>query len=238
MSDDAGKGGDVGGAAGDVAAQLATALEQIGTLKGGMDTLKTASEGLERKLDEADRELLSDDYLNFKVAKTKGKGDGGDGGDGGKTTLDVNNLDGASNAELVAFIKNDYDGNMKNAVKELSGKISATDTALGAALAQIDVSLCQIRHPDFEENKDAIYKVAKINPSWGAEKCYSQWMMEAKVAADAKTQEDVKKAEEDRKILTEKGGGAPGSSTQEKELTETEAANLAYDGAFGNQEKA
>ena len=210
--------------------QLSDLTKSAETLKSEMENLKGAKEDLERKLDDADRELLGEDYLTFKEKAAKGTA-GEEGKDG---ELD---LERASNAEIVAHLEAKHKGNLDKALKDIGGKISETDKRMSLAFAQIDVTLTAMRHPDFEEHKDAIYKVAKENPSWGAEKCYGQWKMESeKTTSEAKKAED-KKAEEERKTLTEKGGGVPSSTTQEKELTKEEAADLAYRKAFGTSEK-
>jgi hypothetical protein len=213
-------------------AELKAAQDEMSKIKGEMDTLKTAKDGLERKLDDADTELLSEAYLKFKDEAGRGKPAGG------KGVGDEIDLDRASNAEVVAHIAEKYKADLEAASKELGGRLDKTEERIGLAFAQIDVALTAMKHQDFEANKDAIYKVSKDNPTWGAEKCYGQWKMESDKATKEKADAAAKKAEEDRKALTEKGEGVPGSTTQEKELSKEEAASAAYDKAFGTSEKA
>lgn len=241
FADGDGSGGGDGGnnAGGDVQQQLADALVKVGAAEAETKSLKDAKVDLERKLDDADKELLSDDYLNFKEGKGKaGAGDKGDdkgGGNAGDENFDINN---ASNAELATFIGKKGKGDLDAAVKELSSRMQKADDRVGLALAQVDISLTAMRHPDgdgngWTENFDAIKVVAKANPNWSAEKCYKQFKLEKSNATKVAAEAAEKKAEEDRKVLTEKGDGVPGSATQTKDLTKDEAADLAYRKAFG-----
>lgn len=236
-------GGEGEGAGSEVQQQLTDAQAKLATAETDNKTLKDAKVDLERKLDDADKELLSEDYLTYKEGKGKGKGKD-NGGEGSEGAADANfDLNNASNAELASFIKKGSKGDLDAAVKELSGRLEKSDERVGLALAQVDISLTAMRHPDgdpkkpgFNENFDAIKKIAKANPEWGAEKCYQQFKLEKTGTDKAKADADEKKAEDDRKTLTEKGEGVPAGATQDKELTKEEAADLAYRKAFGNKE--
>ena len=233
--------GDGKGAGGDTQQQLSDAQKNLGTAQAETKSLKEAKEGLERKLDDADKELLSEDYLNFKEGKGKSKPSKGEGSEGAAAGDENFDIDNASNAELAAFIGKKTKGDMDDAVKELASRIEKADNRVGLALAQVDISITGMRHPDgdglgFSENFDAIKKIAKGNPEWGAEKCYQQFKMEKKHVDLEKKDADEKKAEEDRKSITEKGEGVPGSAAQPKDLSKEDAAELAYRKAFGTKE--
>lgn len=234
-----GKGGS------EVQQQLTDAQTKLATAETDKKTLEDAKVDLERKLDDADKELLSEDYLTYKEGKGKGRaGDrSGAGGEGGEGAADANfDINNASNAELAAFIKKGSKGDLDAVVKELSGRLEKSDERVGLALAQVDISLTAMRHPDnaeklgFNENFDAIKVIAKANPEWGAEKCYQQFKLEKTGSDKEKADADKKKVEDDLKSDTEKGEGVPGSTTQGKELTKEEAADVAYRKAFGNSE--
>ena len=212
--------------------QLDTLTKSGEELKRELDNLKTAKEGLERKLDDADKELLSESYLDFKAGKSKGKAEDEDdsGGDF--------DFDRASGKEIAAHLSGKSSKELKQAIEGISDRIAKSEEAMGRAFAQVDVNITALTNPDFTPNKDAIYKIAKSNPTWGAEKCLKQWRMENKTAIDAKAKADEEKAKEDAKALAEKGEGVPIAGAQEKELSKEEAANAAYDKAFGNSEKA
>ena len=217
---------------------LNEAKTELGTLKGTMEglnkdvgNLKAAKDGLERKLDDADKELLSENYLDYK--SKKGKSTVPEGG-GGEDSFDY---DRASGKEVAAHLEGKSKAQLEAAIKGIATQIEETEAKMGKAFAQIDVTLASIRHADFEPNKDAIYAIAKANQSWGAEKCYSQWKLESKAADDKKKSDADEKVKEDAKVLTEKGGGVIESLTQKKELTGEEAASAAYDQSFGNSEK-
>jgi hypothetical protein len=235
--------GDGNGAGGEVQQQLADAQKALGAAQAETKSLKDAKGDLERKLDDADKELLGEDYLNFKEGKGKGKG-AGDEGKGGEGSADDKNFDinNATNAELATFIGKQGKGDLDVAVKELSSRMTKADERVGLALAQVDISLTAMRHPDggkepgFSENFNTIKGIAKANPTWPAEKCYQQFKMEKAHTDKEKSDADEKKAEEERRGATEKGEGMAGSATAGKQLTKEEAASLAYKQAFGNRQ--
>jgi len=229
--------GDGKGAAGDVQQQLTTLQEQMKTQGVEMETLKGAKVDLEQRIDEADKELLSDEYLDFKENKGKGKAAPAE-GEGAAGEID---LDRASNREIATFIEKKYKGDMDLAVKDLKGQLDLTKQQIGMMAAQFDVALTTMRHgggdgkPSFAENQKAIFEIAKTNPKWNAEQCYQQFILQQKAADDEKSDADKKKAEEEEKAATERAG-VPGSIVTDKELSKEDAAALAYKKAFGNKE--
>jgi hypothetical protein len=231
-----GNGGDGEGAAGDVQQQLTDLQTKLAALEGESKTLKDAKVDLEQRLDEADKELLSDEYLDFKEKRGKAPADRGAAGDG--MELD---LDRASNREIVDFIEKKYKGDVDAAVKDIKKENDLTRQQIGMMAAQIDVAIASLKHdgrdgkPGFEANQKAIFEIAKANPKWSAEQCYSQFLLQSKADADDKAEAARKKAEEEEKAATERAG-VPGSTVQGKQLTKEEAAELAYRKAFGNKE--
>ena len=227
-----GNGGDGKGAAGDAQQQLADAQRQIGELGEKIKTLEGAKTDLEQRLDEADKELLGEDYLAFKEGK--GKSDA----DAGAEEID---LDRASNREIANFIEKKYKGDIEAAIKDIKTEIGSTKQSIGMIAAQFDVALTTLRHdgkdgkPSFAENQKAIFEIAKKNPKWGAEECYQQFVLQAKAEADEKAAAEKKKAEEEEKVITEKAG-VPSSVVSEKEIDKEQAADIAYKKAFGNAE--
>jgi hypothetical protein len=228
--------GEGKGAAGEVQQQLLTMQAKITALEGETKTLKDAKVDLEQRLDEADKELLSDDYLDFK--EKKGKGTAATATTGAAGTLD---LDRASNREIADFIEKKYKGDIDAAVKDIKGQLDLSRQQIGLMAAQFDVALTALRHnggdgkPTFEANQKAIFEIAKANPKWGAEQCYQQFVLQAKAEEDEKSKEEKKKAEEEEKAATERAG-VPGSVVQGKQLSKEEAASIAYKKAFGNKE--
>lgn len=210
--------------------QLDTLTKSVDGFKGDIDNLKTAKVDLERKLDDADKELLSESYLDFKSGKGKPKPDSEDDGDF--------DYDRASGKEIAAHLKNASSKELKDAIDSIGDRIGKTEQQMGKAFAQLDVTITALTNTDFNPNKDAIYKIAKTNPTWGAERCLKQWRMENKTAIDAKVVEDKKKEEDDAKALAEKGEGVPLSGAQDKQLSKEDAASVAYDKAFGNEKGA
>ena len=213
----------------DAKTQVGELTKSFDGLKEETDNLKTAKVDLERKLDDADKELLSENYLDFKSGKGKPK-PASDGGDF--------DFDRASGKEIAEHLGTKAKSDLELALKGVNDRIGKTEEQMGKAFAQLDVTLTALRHSDFDANKDAIYKVAKSNPTWGAEQCYKQWQMENKAASEKEAADAKVKADADAKALAEKGEGVPGSGTQQKELSPEAAADAAYTKAFGNSEKA
>jgi hypothetical protein len=231
--EDEGQGGEGKGADGEVAQQLADLQAKLAATEQDMKSLKDAKVDLEQRLDDADKELLSDEFLDFK--EKKGKAPSHRAGD---EELD---LDRASNKEITTFIEKKYKGDIDSAVKDIKGQLDLTKQQLGMMAAQFDVALAEMRHdgkdgkPSFSENQKAIFEIAKANPKWGAEACYRQFVLHSKVDADEKAEVTRKKAEEEDRAATERAG-VPGSVVQGKQLSKEDAATLAYKKAFGNKE--
>lgn len=225
-------GGEDKGAAGEVQQQLADALQELGASKEANKTLGDAKTDLEQRLDDADKELLGEDYLSFKEGKSKPATGAGSG------DLD---LDRASNREIVDFIGTKHKGDLEAAVKDIKSSIDSNKQTIGMIAAQFDVALTTLKHnggdgkPSFAENEKAIFEVAKANPKWSAEECYKQFVLQSKTAADEKTAAEKKKAEEDEKAITERAG-VPESTVTDKEVTTEQAGEIAYKKAFGNKE--
>lgn len=237
-----GNGNDGNNAASEVQQQLTDAQAKLATAEGENKSLKDAKGDLEHKLDEADKELLSEDYLNFKDGNAKeGKGGAAASDGDGEGTRDSLDLERASNREVVEFINKKYKGDIQVAVKDITSRLDKGDERIALTFAQIDVTLTALRHgggdgkPSFNDNEKAIYAIAKTNPKWGAEKCYQQFLLESKASEDEKKAAAIKKADEDQKALTEKRG-VPGSTVQDKQLSPEEAAEAGYKEAFGNKE--
>lgn len=205
-------------------------------LKNEMETLKVAKVDLERKLDEADSELLGDEYLNFKNAKVQKKVGNGDGDDGTKQSDGTEfDFDRASNKELASRLMGDSEKVFGGMMKKVEDRMNTAEERMGRAFAQIDVTIASMRHSDFEDNRKGIFEVAKKNPSWGAEQCYKQFRLEKHQSDTDKIEEDKEREVKERQLLTEKGGGMPAGTTQHKELSPEEAGELAYEKAFGNE---
>ena len=230
-----GNGGEGKGAAGDVQQQLSTLQSQLAEAQGKLKGLEDAKVDLEQRLEEADKELLSDDFLSYKEDKSKGKSPAKEEGE-----LEID-LDRASNRELVQFVEKKYKGDVDAAVKDIRKELDLSKRQIGMIAAQFDVALASIRHngadgkPSFESAKKQVFEIAKANPTWDAEKCYQQFLLENKATLEKEEAEKKKKAEEEEKAATERAG-VPGSSVTEKQLSKDEAAEIAYRKAFGNKE--
>lgn len=218
-------------AASDVQQQLSQLQDRMKELEEENTSIKEAKSTLEQRLKEADDELLSDEYLSFKEGKGKPKA----------TTGDELDLDRASNREVVDFLEKKYKGDMDVAVKALKKELDLSRQQIGMMTAQFDIALTSIRHdgrdgkPAFDENKKQIFEIAKANPTWGAEKCYQQFILQSEADAKAKELAAKKKADEEAKAATERVG-MPDTVVQDKQLSADEAAELAYRKAFGNKE--
>ena len=235
MPDGGGNGGD-GSGSGDVEqlqAQLAAA-----TAKAVAAEAKVKELG--GKVGEAERELLSPEYLEFLDSRSTsgGKKPSDEGGKkGGEGDVD---LEGMSKKELVEYIL----GLSRKELTSLKGELEERDTKrskeLGLAFAQIDMALAFRDHPEFAKNfdahKEAFYAKAKENPKWGASRVIKEVERdvedEAKAAAKLKEEE----TEKERKALTERES-SPTDAHKRKQLSDQEAGELAYEKAFGTKTK-
>jgi len=225
------------GAAGDVQQQLADMQTKLTALESDNQTLKDTKDDLTKRLDNAEGELISDDYLNFK------ENAGNRTPSENKPTGDVHgfDFDRASNKELVDFIQTQYNNDTAAAVKDIKKELDISKQRIGLISAQFDVALAEMRHPGtdgkpgFKQNEKAIYAIAKANPSWKAEQCYKQFVLTAKADADTKVAEEKARKEEEARTATEKPG-MPSSTSKGKNMSKEEAATSAYDAAFGTKE--
>jgi hypothetical protein len=233
-----GGGEGKGGAAGDVQQQLSALTAKLAAAELEGKSLKDAKADLEQRLDEADKELLSDDFLDWKESKAKGGGKSG--GEKGGTSGEGIDLDRASNREIVDFIEKKYKGDVDAAVSAIKKEQDLTRQQIGLLTAQFDVALTSLRHdgrdgkPSWKSSEKEIFEVAKANPKWDAERCYQQFLLQSKAAADEREKAEREKAEEEEKAATERAG-VPSSITQGKQLTKEEAAEIAYRKAFGTK---
>jgi len=239
-SEDLQNGGGTGGA-GDAAQQLADAQAELGKLKGQLSELEGAKENLERQLGDANKELLGEDYLNYleNKGKTPPQASGSEEGSGLEIGQD---FDRASNTEVAKFLVGHMDGKLKGAMEKLGKNQKALDDKIGLAFARLDVAMTASKYdgsdggPSWAENEKEIFKIAKANPSWGAEQCYKQFKLENSARLKEKEDADRRKAEEEEELITEKGG-VPGSTVQDKDMDKEDAAKLAYRKAFGNKKQ-
>ena len=228
--------GEGKGAASDVQQQLADIQARMTVMEGENKTLKDAKVDLEQRLDEADKELLSDAYLDFKDkgGKSPAKGEN-------KGVADDIDLDRASNREIVEFIERKYKGDVDAAVKDIRKELDLSKQQMGLVVAQVDVALTATRHnggdgkPSWKDNQKAIFDIAKANPSWNAERCYNQFLLQSKADADDKAAADKERAEAEDKAATEKATGVPSSAAKGKRMDADTAGDIAYRKAFGSE---
>jgi len=222
--------GDVNGdkgAGSEDATQLKASLE---TLQGQVKELGGAREALERKLEDADRELLSEEYLQFLESK---KGKGRETAPASDEGVDFETM---SPKQIIEYVRKEYSIKSGSVSEEIDKKLGSLEDRIGLALAQVDIQLTASKHPDFWEHKDRITKIARENPTISAEKAYRQAKRDAKDELEDKLAVDGAKAERERKALTEKGG-ASGSSLGQKTFSKDEAADIAWKTAFGTKDK-
>jgi hypothetical protein len=229
-NDDDDKGGK------DDAVELATLKAELAKVSSEREALKGEKTALEQRVTEADEELLSEDFLTFKETLSKSKSSKS--GDEDKEELD---LDRATNREIVQYLTKVNNRNMEAAVKELKQELNLTKQQLGMVSAQADVSKAELLHngsdgkPSFESLHKEIYEVAKSNPTWNAEKCYKQVLIEQRETENDKEIKRQKELKEEEELATERSG-VPRSASKRKDLSKEEAADIAYRKAFGNKD--
>jgi len=238
----AGEQGKTGEGQGQGGESLETLKSQLEGMKGEFEQLKGAKADLEKKLDDADKELLSPEYLEFLEGK-RGKGAPS------KEVEKEVNFDEMTPAQIAQHFERKYKGDLKTAAEEVGKRMDIIEDGIGKLAAQFDLTLTSMKHPElgtaFEtsisersaEQKaliDGMYKLAQENPAWSAEKCYRAAKLEMKASADEKSEKEKERAEKERKALTEKGG-VPPSVLQGKEVGKEEAAQSAWKAAFGSK---
>lgn len=223
--------------------ELQTLKTQIEEMQGEVNNLTAAKADLEKMRDEADKQLLSPEYLEFLEGRKDGtkKSDSKDG-------KDVN-FEEMTSAQIAKHFADAYKGDLDKAITSITKRMDSVDTGLGRAFAQIDLTLTSIKHADLgaalelpigkrtAEQKalvDTIHKVATDNPSWSSAKCYKQAKMEMKMSAEEKEQVEKENAEKENKLLSEKPG-ASAAVLKGKEMDKETASSVAWKHAFGNK---
>lgn len=221
--------------------ELQTLKTNLSTLQGELEALKGAKTDLDKKLDDADRELLSPEYLEFLESK-KGKSTS-------KGEPEKVNFDEMTPAQIATHFETKYKGDIKGAADEITKRMDGVEERIGMITAQFDLTITAMKHPDLAsaletpikerdvEQKvlvDTMYKIAKENPTWTSEKCLRSAKLEIKADADEKIEKEQVKAEKERKTLTEKPG-ASSFTVEGKEPTKDQAADAAWKATFGNK---
>ena len=230
------------GGSGDLTQELTQLKAELDQIKKSNEELGGAKESLERQLSEANKELLGEDYLEYLESK-KGGNKGGDNSDSNTGFAGGDDFDRATNTEVAKLVVDHIDGKLKSVTENLDKRSKALEDKIGLAFAKLDVAMTKSKYdgndggPAWADHEDEIYKIAKANPSWGAEKCYRQFKLEHLDKQRNDAEEKKKKAQEEEDLITEKGG-VPGSTTKQKDLSAEEAAEIAYRKAYGNKASA
>ncbi len=226
-----------------VGENLETLKSQLNAMKGEMEQLKAAKADLEKKLDDADKELVSPDYLEFIEGRR------GAGAPAPAAEKEVS-FDEMTPAQIAQYFESKYKGDLEKAGKAVTDRMDAIEDGIGRLAAQIDLTLTSMKYKDLgealetpikertEEQKalvDKIYNIAIENPTWPTEKCYKVAKMEIKEEAEAREAAKREKAEKERKTLTEKPGAVE-ALLQGKQLSKEEAAEKAWRASFGNKQ--
>lgn len=241
MADDTANVGGESEAGGE---ELATLKSQVEEMKGEIGKKEEANKELDKKLQSADAALMSPEYLAYLEGQRKGGEEGEDKGEeaaGGEQDVDFDTM---TNAQMAAHLTQQN----ASALKELRVEVEKGRTSLEEAMAQAvalnDLEMTRIRHPDLvDKMKDEsyfkeFYTVAQSNPAWHAEQVYGQVEMVRKVADEQRQAADLKKAEEADKAAMGEKGGVPSSTVAPKDLSDEEAATLAYRKAYGSNPPA
>lgn len=224
------------------AGELQKMQTELESTKNELSSLKAAKDELQRKIEDADRELLGEDYLTFLEAK-RGKTDNAK---GAKTDV---NFDEMSAKQIAEYFEAKYKGDLEKAAKDISDKMNAVGDSVANLAARTDLSISCIKHPDLGDALDTpiksrtpeqttlvdgMLKIANENPTWNTEKCYRQAKLEIKTSEEEKLAKDSAKAEKERKALTEKGGANP-AGFEGKPISKDAAADAAWHATFGNK---
>lgn len=221
-----GEAGKTGKADGD--AQLTALQAKLDAKDAELVSEKQRSTGLQTKVDEADKIFLSDEYGEFSEFKQN---------KAGKTTTsdDETDYSGMETKDIVAHMTKQTAGMIKAAVGELGEGIAKGEGRMNKFMADVEVSIAASNHKDFYDHKDAMMEIAKVNPTFGAERLYQEVQKNITLSAVKEKKDKDDAVKEERKTLTEKPG-ASNTVVSEKEPTADEAAEKAWSAHFGDKQ--
>ena len=204
--------------------------EQLTALKERDSKTSEAMEDLQQKLEEAQRGLTSEDFLEYLEGKGKDSVQvGGEKPDDPLAGIDVEYL---SNKDLAAVLVKANRQSLEAMEVTFNKQIEGLSKAGQRLAAQLDLELACVKYPDLNTGlKDKDYvagfrRVVEANPQWNAEKVYRQLQMETRMKEQEKADQESEQAKREREATTEKGG-VPSSMVAGREMTEEEAVNKA-----------
>jgi len=235
-----GKEGDEGKAGGEELKQLQADLV---SRQEELDGLKTAKEDLEGKLEDAEGELLSPEYLKFREDKGKGT-QTPPGGEG-----DVK-LEDMTPVEIAKHFANSTKGDLEKSITSLTQQIKEMGEMTGKGFAQLDLMVTANKHSELDdalktpsdkkttaqkELLKELFATSKENPNWNTERCLRTAKTNIKMKADELVEAEKAKALADNKMISEKPGQSS-AVVKEKSMSKTESVHKAWDAIMGSKE--
>ena len=204
-----------------------------------LSSLEGAKTALEQRLEAANSQLLSPEYLDYLESK-ENRGSSKNSVESGEE--ESPDFDSMSGSELLAHIRGESSKSLKAIESGFSKQLEALGGSIGKLSGKLDVELASIKHPDLKEGlQDKVYRdsfitVANENPSWGAERVYKQLRLERAANKIEEEERRAKREELELQAVSEKGG-IPASITERDNISAQEAADMAYRIAFGTKKE-
>ena len=212
--------------------------ETLSSTQEDLKATKAMVEDLQKQLSaKQDNSLFTDKFLKTLLDEDEGDGGGGDSRKSGDTTLD---LDTMSNTDITKYILDEVKAGRELSAKDLKAELTQLNERLNQGLGVIDLELTKVKNPDFalqleDDNlKGRAIAIAQDNPSWGSERVSKQLKMELALEEKEADAAARAKANSESNLITEKGSGMPSKAVMDKDMTATEAADLAFRNSFGD----
>ena len=197
-----------------------------------LEAARTEVETLKQRLENADRALLDPNYLAY-LEKLK-RGDNERSGD---SEIDLDTLTGS---QLAQHLSTSFEERLTRLKDDHKKELAQLTAEAGKALATLDLDLAKMKHEDLakgwddEKFRDDFYQVAKSNPTKRASEVFAEIRAKKLVQEQEERKREEAREQAALDAIGEKSG-IPQSSATSKDLSDEEAANLAYRKAFGNK---
>ena len=214
--------------------------EDIKTLQDDNERLKEENEDKTGRLDEANKQLMSPEYLEHLSAARRGDGDGGPkgkrgGGSEAEPISPEKDIDEMSNKELAGFIVQVIRKDFGKVGDMFDVELGKVNTAVADIRTAMEIDRVASANPDFWEHKKEILDLARKNPALTPTEAY-KIVKHDKLAKGAADQVEADK-KRGRRAASEKPGSGPvtRSTTGTKPKGFSEAFEEAYSTAFGSE---
>lgn len=145
-------------------------------------------------------------------------------------------LDDLTPKQIIKLLRTERQKEIDEVKKDYAGRISALDRKAGIGFARADLRITSGQNKDFWDYEKRIFEISKESPEWTSEQCYKKAKGEKEESLRVKATEEKEQKEKEKKAFSEKGE-LPESVLANKDLSDQEAAEKAYEMTVGNREE-